>query len=70
MTRKDLVALYGRLGFVLGVMVMALALMVEYGAEQFPSHTRVPTATAAQEPDRTGPDEAFQSIHASAAGHL
>jgi hypothetical protein len=47
MKREDLIALYGRLLFVLGVMVMAMALMVEHGAEPLPPRSMVSTAVVA-----------------------
>jgi len=51
MKREDLIGLYGRLGFVLGVKVIALSLVVEYGAQPLPSQPRVSIATIAQEPE-------------------
>jgi hypothetical protein len=49
---EDLIALYSRLGLVLGVMVIALALIVEHGAEPLPPQPWVATAMVAQEPNR------------------
>lgn len=55
MKREDLFALYGRLLFVLGVMVMAIALMVEHGPEPFPPRSMVSTAMVAPEARRIKP---------------
>jgi hypothetical protein len=49
---EDLIALYSRLGFVLGVMVIALSLLFEHGNEPVSSRIKSSNAISAQDPNR------------------
>ncbi|MBM6582474.1 hypothetical protein ILT44_19910 [Microvirga sp. BT689] len=69
MKREDFTALYGRLLFVLGVLVIALALMAEHGIGPPPPQTRVSTAMLAPEASASSLRQAFQDIQALAPGH-
>jgi hypothetical protein len=69
MQREDFIALYGRLLFVLGVMVIALALMVEHGSGTPPPQTMVSTAMLAPQASASSLRQAFQDIQALAPGH-